>query len=64
MTQFHQVDWDRRSALAAQVEDPRISEFARRLIYFERPEILPNAQSAELSVWMANRLLTEDESVP
>ena len=64
MKQFHQVDWDSRSALAAQIEDPRISQFARRLIYFERPEMLPDEQSAELRVWMANRLLTEDDSVP
>ena len=63
MKQFHQVDWDSRSALAAQIEDLRISEFARRLIYFERPEMLPDEQSAELSAWMANRLLTENESV-
>ena len=64
MKQFHQVDWDDRSALAAQIEDPRLGEFARRLIYFERPEMLSQAQSAELSAWMANRVLTEDESVP
>ena len=47
-----------------QIEDPSISEFARRLIYFESPEMLTDAQSAELSAWMANRVLTEDESVP
>ena len=64
MKQFHQVDWGARSALAAQIEDPRLGEFARRLIYFERPEMLSQAQSAELSAWMANRVLTEDESVP
>ena len=64
MKQFHQVDWDDRSALATQIEDPRLGEFARRLIYFERPEMLSQAQSAELSAWMANRVLTEDESVP
>ena len=64
MKQFHQVDWGARSALAAQIEDPRLGEFARRLIYFERPEMLPDTQSAELSAWMANRVLTEDESVP
>ena len=46
-----------RSALATQIEDPRIGELARRLIYFERPEMLPDAQSAELSAWMANRVL-------
>ena len=64
MKQFHQVDWGDRSALASQIEDPRLGEFARRLIYFERPEMLSQAQSAELSAWIANRVLTEDESVP
>ena len=64
MKQFHQADWAERSALAAQIEDPRLGEFARRLIYFERPDMLPDAQSAELGAWMADRMLTEDESVP
>ena len=64
MEQFHQADWSERSALAAQIEDPRLGEFARRLIYFERPEVLPDAHSTELSTWIANRVLTEDESVP
>ena len=64
MKQFHQVDWGARPALAAQIEDPRLGEFARRLIYFERPEMLSQEQSSELSAWMANRVLTEDESVP
>ena len=64
MEQFHQADWGKRSALASQIEDPRLSEFARRLIYFERPEMLSQAHSTELSAWMANRVLTEDESVP
>ena len=64
MEQFHQADWSERSTLAAQIEDPRLGEFARRLIYFERPEMLSQAHSTELSAWMANRVLTEDESVP
>ena len=64
MEQFHQADWGERSTLAAQIEDPRLGEFASRLIHFERPEVLSEAQSAELSAWMANRVLTEDESVP
>ena len=64
MEQFHQADWGDRSAIVAQIEDPGISEFASRLIYFERPEMLTDPQSAELSAWMANRVLTEDESVP
>ena len=67
---IHRENWEfethrgERSALASQIEDLRLAEFARRLIYFERPETLSDAQSAELSAWMANRVLTEDESVP
>ena len=64
MEQFHRVGWGERYALAAQIEDPRIGEFARRLIYFERPDTLPQAQSAALSAWMAQRVLAEDEGVP
>ena len=64
MEQFHQADWSERPALVSQIEDPRLGEFGRRLIYFERPEVLPDEQCAELSAWMANRMLTEDESVP
>ena len=64
MEQFHQADWGERPALAAQFEDPRLGEFARRLIYFEHPEMLSQVHSAELSAWMANHVLTEDESVP
>ena len=64
MEDFHRADWGERSALAAQIEDPRISEFARRLIYFERPETLRPAHSAELGAWMAERVLAEDTSVP
>ena len=52
------------ASLASQIEDPRIGVFARRLIYFERPDLLPNEQSAEFKAWMAERVLTDDESVP
>ncbi len=64
MEQFHDVDWGERAALATQIEDPRIGEFAHRLIYFERPDKLPDAKSAKLSAWIVERVLTEDESVP
>ena len=64
MEEFHQADWVQRSALAAQFDDRRIAEFARRLIYFERRDMLSDAQSTELNAWMVERLLTEDEGVP
>lgn len=64
MEQFHRVDWAERAAIAGQIEDLRISEFAFRLIYFERRDILPSAKMAELDSWVAERVLTQDESVP
>lgn len=64
MEQFHTSDWDERIALADRIEDPRIVEFARRLIYFERPELLPETYAADLRAWTTERILTEEESVP
>ncbi len=64
MEQFHRVEWEERATLADQIEDPRLSEFAYRLIYFERPDLLSAAKSAELRTWCAEHTLTEDESVP
>ena len=64
MEQFHNVDWADRVALADRIEDPRVSEFAYRLIYFERPDLLPAAKSATLNAWRAKRMLAEDDAVP
>ncbi len=50
--------------LADQIEDPRLSEFAYRLIYFERPDLLSAAKSDELRAWCAERALAENENVP
>ena len=64
MEQFHNVNWADRVALAARIDDPRLSEFAWRLIYFERPDLLPAAKSAALDAWRAERVLAEDDAVP
>ena len=64
MAQFHDVDWPDRVALAERIEDPRVKEFAYRLIYFERPDLLPAARVVEFDAWRAKRMLSEDESVP
>ena len=64
MEQFHDVGWADRVDLAERIDDPRVREFAWRLIYFERPDLLPAAKTAELDAWRAERVLTEDEAVP
>ena len=64
MAQFHDVDWPDRVAIAERIEDPRVKEFAYRLIYFERPDLLPAARKVEFDVWRCERVLSEDDSVP
>ena len=64
MAQFHDVDWPDRGGLAERIEDPRVKEFAYRLIYFERPDLLPAARVVEFDAWRAERVLSEDVGVP
>ena len=64
MEQFHRADWGERWALTESMEDVRIAEFGRRLIYFESPDVLSDRQTTELHAWRAERLLTEAEGVP
>lgn len=64
MEQFHRAHWIDRIALADRLEDPRLSEFAHRLIYLERPDLLPQAKIAQFQSWAAARVLTEDDNVP
>ena len=64
MEQFHEVNWSDRVALAEQIEDSRIKEFAYRLVYFERPDVLPEATVAKFNAWRSDRVLSEDEGVP
>ena len=64
MAQFHDAEWPDRVALAERIEDPRVKEFAYRLIYFERPDLLPAARVVELDAWRAERALSEEDGVP
>ena len=64
MEEFHRVPWDERVAIASTIEDPRIQELARRLIYFERPDLLPATTVADLRAWVSRRVLAERDDVP
>ena len=64
MTRFHDLDWSDRATLAEGFEDPRIAELAHRLIYFKRRDLLPSKKAAELDLWRAERILTDDAEVP
>ena len=64
MAQFHMEEWPDRVALADRIEDDRVQEFARRLIYFERPDLLSAQKRAELDAWRTTRVLADDQDVP
>ncbi len=40
MAAFHQAPWVERPAILARIEDPRVRELGRRLVYFESPAFL------------------------
>ena len=64
MEQFHSADWSSRAILAEQLRDQRMKQLAYRLIYLERPEILPQSMRHSFDERVKERLLTDDPSVP
>lgn len=55
--EFHATEWSRRPELITRIEDPRLRVLARRLVYFERPDLLPAAILAATDKALARRLL-------
>jgi len=64
LARFHQVPWTQRIAIATQFEDRRLTELARRLIYFEHPELLSTAAIDDLDNWLADRIHGEGDNHP
>ncbi len=64
MGQFHEVDWGERLALTKRLNDSGTREMAERLVYFEKPEVLPKPVRARYDSWVAERTATNDPNVP
>jgi exodeoxyribonuclease-1 len=64
LERFHSASPEARSQILDQLEDERLRDLGYRLIYTERPEILPSEIRAKLDAWRTERLFTEDEGVP
>jgi exodeoxyribonuclease-1 len=60
LLQFHAAPWEGRLALLEQIQDQRLRQLGRRLIYFESPEALPPDLLAEMHVMVARRLIQGD----
>lgn len=48
LDRFHESDWDTRIMIAGALEDRRLRQLARRLIYFERPDLLSSEHRSRL----------------
>ena len=58
MEKFHTVDWKERVLLIEKFSDDRYSFFAKRLIYQEAPDVLPQSFKKEIMKNIANRLFS------
>jgi exodeoxyribonuclease-1 len=64
MAKFQNGNWEDRLVLAKQLRDPRAREMARRLIYFEQPDLITKSVREELDKWVKDRLMLKGSDVP
>ncbi|HEY8572719.1 exonuclease domain-containing protein [Phenylobacterium sp.] len=61
MQTFHSVPWERRVMLCGEFEDRRLRTLARRLIYFERPDLLTQAERQQFEEAIRRRTCSDAE---
>ena len=66
MSKFHDVSPEERALLIDQFEDARYKQIARRLVYFETPEKLPEKTKTEMDAWRIERITSnaDEEKAP
>ncbi len=64
MQRFHDVPWVDRLGVAMEMADLRMKRIAQRLIYFERPEVLPEKTRVALGHEIQERLNAHDDVLP
>ena len=64
MQRFHDVPWEDRLGVAMEMADLRMKRIAQRLIYFERPEVLPEKTRIALGHEIQERLNAHDDVLP
>ena len=61
MQDFQAAEWEKRYDIALKITDNRIKEFAKRVIYNEKPELLPKNELKKRDQDVASKLLTMDK---
>jgi exodeoxyribonuclease I len=60
LLEFHEIPWEGRLALLNSIEDRRLRQLGRRLIYLERPDTLPPDLVTEMNLMVAQRMIHGD----
>tara|TARA_A100000164_G_C21925717_1_gene782961 strand:+ start:224 stop:1807 length:1584 start_codon:yes stop_codon:yes gene_type:complete len=61
MKEFHLIEWDKRYELVLKFQDKRLKYFGERLIYQNKPEVLPKEVYNKIHVETAERVLRLEE---
>ena len=61
MSNFHQFKWEDRVELLDKFKEERFSRLAEKLIYEEKPEILPESITKRVKREIAERIFSTDK---
>lgn len=61
---FHAAPWPDRLAIIDRFQDPRLKKLARRLIYFERPDLLDADMRGRMDLAVWGRLRGQEPNAP
>jgi exodeoxyribonuclease I len=61
MPEFHKAEWNKKLSVLDKIKDERLHYFGRRLIYEEKPEVLPKEEYNQIRRTVAKRLLSTNQ---
>ena len=61
MSDFHAAEWEKKYEIAEKISDIRSREFAKRVIYNEKPEYLPKKEIRRREKEIAEKILSMDK---
>lgn len=61
---FHAAPWQERLAIIDRFQDPRLKKLARRIIYFERPNLLDADLRGRMDMALRDRLRGQEPDAP
>ena len=59
MNNFHEIEWDKKSIALDKFQDERLKYFGQKLLYSEKPELLPKELYNEIHKDVASKLLVK-----